>query len=292
MTAALDLITPAENAFFRENGYLHLRGVFPEPEVARLRAEVLRLEGEAERLGALLPEEQYVSNENSYRLFRILRLSTEFDSLIDHPGYFGKMVSLIGPHLQLMGTEIFVRGESHPNITNFHTDLGPGFQQILPTADNAFLQVKMQIFLTDLPRPNGGNFVVVPGSHLVRVTDSDDFCKVNVINREFGPEDDFPERARQILTAPGDVVMFAHTLWHAVAPNRSGRVRYSIALRYGQLGLRPLERFDPVLSDPRRNLTARQRRVLGDLGDDSPGAYRPTNQDAIIYGSDDRRRSA
>jgi hypothetical protein len=61
-------------------------------------------------------------------------------------------------------------------------------------------------------------------------------------------------------------------------------VRYSIAIRYGLLGLRPFERFDPVLNDPRRKLTLRQRRVLGDLGDDSPGAYRPKNQNAIIYG--------
>ena len=282
--STLDLITPAEDAFFRQNGYLLLPSAVSQPEVATLLAEVTRLAGEAHELGAVLPEEHYVSNENSYRLFRILRLSEQFDGLVDHRGYFGKLVSLIGTHIQLMGAEIFVRGESIPSITNFHTDMGPGFQQILPAPDNAFIQIKMQIFLTDLSEPDASNFVVVPGSHLVRVTDSDDYCKVNAINREFGPNGEFPPAAKQIMARPGDVILFTHSLWHAVAPNRSGRIRYSISLRYGQLGLRPFERFDPVLNDPGRKLTLRQRRVLGDLGNDSPGAYRPLDQQAIIHG--------
>ncbi len=80
------------------------------------------------------------------------------------------------------------------------------------------------------------------------------------------------------------MLLFPNTLWHAVAPNRSGRTRFSIALRYGQIALRPLERFDPVLTDPARKLTARQRRLLGDFGADEPNPYRPLRQDEIIRG--------
>jgi len=279
----LNLITPAEEKTFRKNGFLLFRSVFSPSEVATLLAEVRRLSVEAYSIGAVLREEHYVSNENSYRLFRILRLSPAFDDLVDHPGYFGKMVSLIGSHIQLMGAEIFVRGESHNPITKFHTDLGNGFQQILPDRKNAFIQLKIQIFLTDLSARNSSNFVLVPGSHLERVTDTDEYCMVNDLNRKIGPDGELPANSLQILANPGDVLLFTHTLWHAVAPNRSGRTRYSIALRYGQLALRPFERFDPVLNDPNRTLTMRQRRVLGDLGTDSPGAYRPRNQDQIIY---------
>ena len=101
----LNLMTATESAFFRKNGYLLLRSVFPEAEVASLLAEVTRMSSQAHAMGAVLPEEHYVSNENSYRLFRIMRFSQAFDPLIDHPGYFGKMVSLIGFHVQLMGAD-------------------------------------------------------------------------------------------------------------------------------------------------------------------------------------------
>ena len=281
----LELITPAENKAFREQGFLLLKSVFTQDEVAPLLAEVHRVEEEAVSVGAVLREEAYVFNKNSFRLVRILRMSTMFDHLIDHPGYFGKLVSLIGSHIQLMGTEIFVRGPSSEAIVNFHTDLGEGLQQILPDDHNSFVQIKMQIFLTDLSEPDSGNFVLVPGSHRIRVTDTDEYCTVKSINQQIGPDGRLPENALQVLAKPGDVLFFPHSLWHAVAPNRSGRTRYSIVLRYGQLALRPYERFDPVLTDTRREFTRRQRRLLGDFGIDNPGPYRPANQAEIIYGT-------
>lgn len=282
--ASINFITPEENKSFRQNGYLLLKSVFSREEVAGLLAEVIRLADDAQQRGAILFEKDYVSNENSYRLFRILRLSTAFDHLIDHPGYFGKLVSLMGSHIHLMGSEIFVRGDSHENITKFHTDLGEGLQQVLPNDENAFLQIKTQIFLTDLSTPDASNFALVPGSHRVRVSDTDEFCMVHQFNQKLAADGEFPEGSIQVLAEPGDVLLFTHTLWHAVAPNRSGRTRYSILLRYGQLALRPFERFDPVLTDPNRTLTPRQRRVLGDLGEESPGPYRPHDQHQIIAG--------
>jgi hypothetical protein len=287
--APTNSITPDENREFRKNGFLLLKSVLSPSEVATILGEVKRLAEEAHQQGAILHEQHYVSNENSYRLFRILRLSPVFDPLIDHPGYFDKLVSLLSSHIQLMSAEIFVRGDSHENIVKFHTDLGEGMQQVLPTEENAFLQIKAQIFLTDLSAPDSSNFALVPGSHLVRVTDTDEFCMVKDFNSRMAPDGGFPDGAVQILAHPGDVLLFTHTLWHAVAPNKSGRTRYSILLRYGQLALRPFERFDPVLTDPERNLTPRQRRVLGDLGHESPGPYRPHEQHEIIAGRFQRR---
>ena len=278
----LDLITPAEDRAFRENGFLLLKKVLTPSEVNSLLAEVDRVVEDAVSIGAERREAIY--HHNSYRLVRALRTSDAFDYLIDHPGYFGKLVSLIGAHLQLMGTEIFVRGDADEAITNFHTDLGRGLQQVLPDDENAFLQIKIQIFLTDLSSPDSGNFMLVPGSHRVRVNDTNEHCMVHEFNRQFGPDGSLPPESFQVLAEPGDVLFFPHTLWHAVAPNRSGRTRYSIVFRYGQLALRPHERFDPVLTDPGRKLTPRQRRLLGDFGMESAGPYRPRDQEEIIYG--------
>lgn len=288
--AQLNLITPAEETAFRKDGYLLLRSVLSPSEVAALLAEVLRVVDAANNMGALVREDHYVFHENSYRIVRILRMSSAFDHLIDYPGYFGKLVSLMGSHIQLMGTEIFVRGAAPTPITNFHTDLGQGLQQILPDDENAFLQIKAQLFLTDVSLPDSANFVLVPGSHRSRVTDTNELCMVNEVNRRVQADKRLPENAIQVLAKPGDVLLFPHTLWHAVAPNRSGRTRYSIVFRYGQLALRPHERFDPVLTEPGRSLTTRQRRLLCDFGMDSPGPYRPANQDEIIYGRQSGRK--
>ncbi|HXA16683.1 MAG TPA: phytanoyl-CoA dioxygenase family protein [Thermoanaerobaculia bacterium] len=278
----LDLITPAEEKRFRRTGYLLLRSVLPPDRTASLLAEVDRLVREANDLGTVLREPYY--HEQSYKLVRILRLSDAFDDLIDHPAYFGKLVSLIGPYIQLMGSEIFVRGTSKGTITGFHTDLGAGLQRVLPHGDNAFLQVKMQLFLTDLSKPDSSNFALVPRSHRMPVSDSNELCMVNDLNRLMTADGSLPPGTLQVLARPGDALLFPHSLWHAVAPNRSGRTRYSITLRYGQTALRPIERFDPVLTDPNRTLTLRQRRLLGDFGADDPNPYRPSSQNQIIFG--------
>jgi hypothetical protein len=283
-------ISRAEETAFRQNGFLLLRSVLSPAEVDTLLAEVDRLVHQAFGTGAVLREHTY--HENSYKLIRIMRLSTVFDPLIDYPGYFGKLVSLIGSHIQLMGSEIFVRGAADEAITGFHTDCGPGMQAVLPDDSNAFLQVKVQLFLTDLSAPDASNFVLIPSSHRTRVTKSNWLCMVEAANRRIGPNGEFPDDALQVLAKPGDVLLFPHSLWHAVAPNRSGKTRYSIALRYGQTALRPLERFDPVLTDPDRKLTVRQRRVLGDFGADDSSPYRPRDQDEIIYTNGTVDRSA
>jgi hypothetical protein len=278
----LEPVTPAEERRFRREGYLLLRSAVPPARAASLLAEVDRLVRDANDLGTVLREPYY--HEKSYKLVRILRLSAAFDELIDHPAWFGKLVSLMGPYIQLMGSEIFVRGASQGTITGFHTDLGAGLQQVLPTADNKFLQIKMQLFLTDLSRPDSSNFALIPRSHRRRVLVSNELCMVDDLNRQIAPDGMLPPGALQILAKPGDVLMFPHSLWHAVAPNRSGRTRYSITLRYGQTALRPLERFDPVLTDPNRALTPRQRRLLGDFGNEDPNPYRPAKQVDLIYG--------
>jgi len=281
--SALMPITADEDRQFREEGYLLLPAVLSPDETVALRDEVDRLVVEANRLGSILREPYY--HEGSYKLIRVLRLSTAFDALIDHPGYFGRLVSLIGPYLQLMGSEIFVRGVSPGTITGFHTDLGPGLQKVLPDDENPLLQVKVQLFLTDLSEPNASNFALIPGSHRRRATDSDDLGMIKDLNRRIGPDGELPPGTLQILARPGDALLFPHSIWHAVAPNRAGRTRYSIALRYGQTALRPLERFDPLLADESRTFTPRQRRLLGDFGLEDPTPYRPAHQEELIFGT-------
>lgn len=281
---ALVPITPEEERTFRTQGYLLMRGALSPAEVGALLAESERLITAAEQGGSVVRESYY--HENSYKVAQVLRRTDALDHLIDHPSYFGRLVSLIGPYIQLMGTEIFIRGAAEDAaITGFHTDLGPALQGFLPTDDaNPFLQIKVQLFLTDLSEPDSSNFALIPGSHRRRVTETDAMCLIHEVNRRIDADGSLPPDAVQVLARPGDALMFPHTLWHGVSRNRSGRTRYSIALRYGQTALRPHERFDFVLTDTRRRLTPRQRRLLGDFGGGSSSPYRPHQQLDVIQG--------
>lgn len=279
----MEPLTPEEVAHFRQHGFLLVRSALEPGEVESLLGEVRRLVEGASSSGRILREDYY--HARSFKLVRILRLSSAFDGLIDHPAYFGKLVSLFGTHLQLMGGEIFVRGPAQEAITGFHTDLGAGMQRLLPEGHNPLLQLKVQIFLTDLSVPNSSNFALVPGSHLRRDFESDELCMIQDLNRRLGSAGELPSEVLQVLARPGDALLFPHSLWHGVAPNHTERTRFSVTLRYGQLALRPLERFDPVLTDPDRSFTARQRRLLGDLGAEDASPYRPPDQDRLILGA-------
>jgi hypothetical protein len=273
-------LSKSEEAGFRNDGYLLLKAAVPKKEVGLLLKEVNRLVLRATEADAVLREPYY--HAGSFKLTRILRMTSAFDDLIDHPGYFRKLVALFGPHVQLMGSEIFVRGAAERSITGFHTDLGPGMQNIRTRDDSSFLQIKAQIFLTDLSVPDASNFALIPGSHRMKVNQSNELSMIEEVNQMMGADGSLPSNAVQILAKPGDVLLFPHSLWHAVGPNRVGRTRYSITLRYGQLALRPFERFDSILADHERKFTQRQRRLLGDLGALGTSPYRPRHQEKIM----------
>jgi ectoine hydroxylase-related dioxygenase (phytanoyl-CoA dioxygenase family) len=283
--STLAAMTSEERETFLRDGYLLLPGVLTPEEVAAFRQRAEAVVAEAMARDAVFREATYHSN--SFKVARLLERTDAFDELMDHPRVLGKLVSLIGHYIQVMGSEVFVRGAADEAITGFHTDLGEALQQILPTPDNPMLTVKIQYFLTDLSSADAGNFMVIPGTHFRRAATSNRECMIDEVN-ETVPPGSVPAGARQILARPGDVVAFPWTLWHAVAPNRSGRTRLSVTFRYGQLALRPLENYGGILRDPARVFTPRQRRLLGDLAiSPATGNYnywKPQDQRQVMLG--------
>lgn len=267
-----------------------LQQAIPSVQVRNLLEEVKGLAISANQRGNAVREPYY--HVDSFKVDRIFRLSTAFDELIDHPSYFGRIVSLMGTHIQIMGAEFFVRGPANTAITAFHTDLGPGLQRFMGDNINPFLSIKVQIFLTDVSQHNSGNFALMRGSHRWMVETKDPLCYISKVNRNIGPHGELPDKSYQVCARPGDVLLFPHSLWHAVAPNRTENTRLSVTLRYGQTCLRPLDRFDPILAEPSRKLTKRQRRLLGDFGEGDSNPYRPSDQDNIILYGQDSRHSA
>lgn len=260
----IEPMTAEEKDAFWRDGYLLLKGVLTPDEVEHLKRRAERLARIGEVTNAVLREKLY--HQNSYKLTNVYGMTRDFDFLLDHPRVFGKLVSVMGYHLQLMGCELFIRGPSDNElITGFHTDLGEAQQQIVPSPENLVLQIKTQYFLTDLSQPDSGNFLLIPGSHRWRVASQNPDCLIDDVN-EAVRQGKNEHGYQQVLAAPGDVLMFPYSLWHAVGPNHSGRTRVSVTLRYGQLALRQIDSHEAVLNDPRVELTPRRRRLLGDVG--------------------------
>lgn len=246
------------------DGYLHIKHAVSRAEVAALDEEVDRL---FQRRGAdPLQKPELVS----------IIETAPFLRLVDHPGLFPILLELLGPYIQLGVNSVFVR-VPNPNYKGFvHTDGGPALKHIRTTPDSRPLQVKFQLYLTDVSQPNSGNFLIFPGSHL----------------RPFPETGPLPTPADpgtlQFVVEAGDAVFFPHSLWHGSAPNISGagQTRKSIVYGYNQMFFRT---YDNVTLPPElwEQATPRQKRLLGDLGRPwRPGLYfyPPEDQVQIMEG--------
>jgi len=248
------LLTDAQRTQFERRGFLHLRNVLDADEVAlllgrlqNLHEQIQESDGRAEFWRDVFD----AGNDRDLSMNNALRWCPGVERLLDHPGVLGAVLGLMGPYIQCIGSEIYVRYAGDDPLFDFHTDVGPALRSLGPATEKV-VQMKAQFFLTDVSRPDSGNFAVAPGSHLTDFPGKIGYAQV--AERE------------QILAAAGDVVLFPLSLGHGVAPNKTGATRYSVILRYAQMFCRPVDYWlgpsDPVLE----RMSPRQRRMVGDLG--------------------------
>ena len=260
-------LTKQMRQHWQEEGYLLLKNVLSRQEAAAYLDEADRViaaysGADPERYGA-------------YTITQTLERTPAFDPLMDHPESFGVILDLMGPYLQIMGSQVYVRHPSDQALMAWHTDAGPSLRQIRVDPTSLPLQFKVQFFLTDIPEPDRANFCLVPGSH----------------RREF-PETGFPKGenppgAIQLCAEAGDAVIFPYAMWHSVAPNRSPNVRRSVIFRYGQMWCRPYD-YEKIPEEVLARMTPRRRRLMGDLGKGYTPTdyYKPKDQLGVILGAD------
>jgi hypothetical protein len=279
-------LTQEQRRRWKEDGFLVLGGALAAHEVESVLATIDDVV--ERRFAATTDSQALLEASHSVRIRHAVGETPEIARLLDHPSVFPYLLELIGPYLSLVGSEIFVRSGEEAPLVRFHTDGGPSLQRILVAEGSRAIQLKVQLFLTDVSQENSGNFVIVPGSHRQQVSETLPGCFIPEANR-YLDEGSFPPGATQLLAKPGDAVVFHHSLWHAVAPNKSGRPRKSIIFRYGHLWHRPFD-FDAIARDVLEQLTPRQRRLLGDIGPD-PGPkdyYKPPEQLDLMLGTSAR----
>ena len=239
-------LTDEQRRQWRDDGYILIKAALSKEQPAEYHAAADEV---IERYRAERPA---VREQQAFTIIQTVEQSTAFDSLLDHPGPFGIIVDLMGPYLQVMGTQIYVRYPSDDPLSGWHTDAGPSLQQIRVEPASLPLNFKTQYFLTDIPEEDHANFCVVPRSH-------------RVLFPEGGFSDREPEGALQLCAEAGDAAVFPHNLCHGVAPHRGEGVRRSVTLRYGQMWCRPYD-YEKAPAQVLERMTPRQRRLMGDMG--------------------------
>ena len=143
---------------WQEQGYLHLKNVIPKDEAAGYLDAANEVIAKYE---AKYPE---VREKGVYTIIQTLFRTNGIDGLMDHPNLFGIILDLMGPYLQIMGSQIYVRypNDKSDNLIGWHTDAGRSLAQIRVTPDSLPLNFKIQFFLTDIPHENCANFCLVP----------------------------------------------------------------------------------------------------------------------------------
>ena len=245
----LPRLTATQRADFERDGFLVLPAVLDAVEIARWLAVVDRLD-RLERRAKQAGQLGFVEVRNA------IAKDHEVRELITHPRVFPLVADLMGPEIQIHTTHSMVRPTARPGTaadhkpTPWHRD---GGSQIPPVNGRCpWLYTKVGFFLTDLSQPGRGNLRVVPGSHLrAELPGKTDPTQVD------------PDGTVEVLTAPGDAVIFQQSLWHSVGPNVSDIARKNIYLSYSQRWLRPIDYLqqEPALL---QQCTPLQRQLLGD----------------------------
>ena len=274
-------LTDDQLAEYSERGYLHLRGIFSEAEVRRgleTMDEVIAANPET-----LAHHESFYLNDQTIRIRNAVSVTAGLDEFLDHPALVGPLMSLLAGNVQILSTEVLVRKLQDEALEPWHTDGGPYLQRLRLTADSTSLQVKAQIFLTDVTRINSGNFLLVPGSHLQIPKTRDYMCNIEELNEPLR-RGVVPDHAVVVKAEPGDVLLFPYSLWHGVMANKT-HLRKTFIFRYGQLWHRP---YDYAIQPKHvlRRMSPRLRRMFGDFmsnGASHPSDfYKPLDQDQVM----------
>jgi len=262
-------LTDTQQKHWQEQGYLLIKQVLSPTEIETLLIAVDSVIKSYVQQTPSLRGTPY--GKGAYTIIRAIERTDALDSLTDHPRTFGTILSMMGPYLQIMGTQIYVRHPDAEALMGFHTDAGPSLQRIHPHPDSLPLQFKVQFFLTNLSEPDQANFMCVPGSH------KKPFPEGRLKKGKY------PEGAIQVLAEAGDAVIFPWALWHGVGPNRTDRIRKSVTFRYGQMWCRPYD-YDKLPAHVLKRMTPRRRRLFGDMGEDfhPTDYYKPKDQIEVI----------
>jgi ectoine hydroxylase-related dioxygenase (phytanoyl-CoA dioxygenase family) len=256
MTSTLDhpipgrlAITAEQRRRFDVDGFFIVEDALTTTEVDQL-VDVVDAFADGVRRSRGLPAHAPV------RVRNIVARHLAFLDLLDHPTVLPLVVDVLGPGIQLRGSNLDVRPPAPPHdsaapdfATLWHRDEPAGGW---PTVDGIvpFLEIKVGFYLTDLTHPASGALRIIPGSHRLPAHTTADVEPV------------------EITVAPGSALIWRTSLLHDVGPNHTDRTRKCLYLAYQHRWLRPSD-YITAPADLLARCNPIQRQLLGSLADPS-----------------------
>jgi ectoine hydroxylase-related dioxygenase (phytanoyl-CoA dioxygenase family) len=206
-----------EGDFYRENGYVHVRGVFDTAEVEAMRAAIDRI----------LADVEGTANDANHRwsaaeketvlkgFHNVQYHDAAFTCAATHPRMVEVLTQLIGPNVQLHHTKMLVKPPEKGAPFPMHQDY-PYF----PHERHTVLAASVHLDDTD---EENGCLHVVPGSHKLGPLEP---------TGESNNLDTPLEEGTAMPSAAGDVLFFNYLTIHGSGVNTSTRTRRNVLFQY------------------------------------------------------------
>lgn len=245
MSSALSsrAFAPAEVEYFQREGYVVVRGLVAEADLARmrqitergLREEIPPVEYEAELRYPGAPESlQAVGGRTIRRLKQAHSRDFLFVEWLLGPEILGRLQQLLGPNIVCPLAHhncIMTKQPQFSSMTGWHQDIRYWSYQRAELV-NVWIALGNE-------RPENGCLQVIPGSHTLSLDRSR-------FNDELFFRTDLPENQPLIATkkyvelAPGDVLFFHCKTLHAASHNSTQETKYSVVFTFRSADNPPL----------------------------------------------------
>lgn len=219
------LIKADDVQFYKDNGYLLVRGVFSSEEVEQMRNAVngiidraakSKFDGNATWQGDYLPPEEL--KKLVLKGFHDVHYhDASFTRAAVHPNMTAVLSQLIGPNVQLHHSKMLVKPPEKGAAFPLHQDT-PYF----PHADHTMLAASVHLDDSDM---ENGCLCVIPGSHKQGLLPH--------VGRYYLDHKEYPLSASTPCPASaGDVLFFNYLTIHGSDVNRSTRNRRNVLFQY------------------------------------------------------------
>lgn len=219
------MITEKDVQFYKEEGYLLVRGVFNQEEVAEMREAVekiilraahAKMDHNAAWQGDFLPPDEL--KKLVLKGFHDVHYhDSAFMRAVIHPNMTDVLKGIIGPNVQLHHSKMLVKPPANGAAFPMHQDY-PYF----PHRDHSMLAAS--VHLDDADNENGCLYVV-PGSHKQGA--------IPHVGQHFLNHKEHPISSGTACPAKaGDVLFFNYLTIHGSNVNRSERTRRNVLFQY------------------------------------------------------------
>lgn len=254
-------LTPAENEFFNAKGYLVVENALDEPAISRLISAVDRIDAR---------ERTEANRDKLLSVTNIIHEDPALVDLVDLATTFPKVWGILGWNSYLYHSHVDISPPADAQALIWRVAWHQDSMRVndeIESQPRPRLSLKIGFYLTDVSRPDRGNTLIVPGSHLQDEID----CPADGVSN--------PAGAEPLCVRPGTAVLIDRRIWHSRSPNLCDQTRKVVWLGYSYRWLRPKDPMTVAHLYPQ--LDPIRRQILGD-GSSPNGAYDPTDADVPL----------